>query len=179
MFVRIRKNSGTKRCSVLVCHNIRRGDKIRQIIAKTFGHSAEEKEIEVLLSQAKDWIKRFGAQWLQETLSVRKKRNMKNQVSIFNLREQARINVGIEDIFGKLYTEIGFQSLLSSTHQKTLKKVLFTRILEPGSKRRLSYIVSFRQACVTPEVKSCNLDSIINYRWSKNDDNFKINKASL
>ena len=140
MFVRIRKNSGTKRCSVLVCHNIRRGDKIRQIIAKTFGHSAEEKEIEVLLSQAKDWIKRFGAQWLQETLSVRKKRNMKNQVSIFNLREQARINVGIEDIFGKLYTEIGFQSLLSSTHQKTLKKVLFTRILEPGSKRRLSYI---------------------------------------
>jgi hypothetical protein len=29
---------------------------------------------------------------------------------------------------------------LSAAHQKTLRKVLFARIFEPGSKRRLSYI---------------------------------------
>ena len=140
MFARIRRNSGTKRCSVIVCHNIRRGDKIRQIIAKTFGHSAKESEFEALIAQAKHWIKNFGAQWLQQMLSTRKACNMKKQISIFNLREQSRINVGIEDIFGKLYSELGFQNLLSSTHQKTLRKVLFARIFEPGSKRRLSYV---------------------------------------
>lgn len=140
MFARIRKNSGTKKCSVIACHNIRRGDKICQITAKTFGHSTKEAELELLMKRARYWIKGFGAQWLQQNLSIRKTCNMKKHVSLFNLREQARINVGIEDIFGKLYNEIGFQKLLSSTHQKTLRKVLFARIFEPGSKRRLSYI---------------------------------------
>ncbi len=140
MFARIRRNSGTKRCSIIVCHNVRRGDKIRQITAKTFGHSAKEAELEPLMAQANHWIRNFGAQWLQQTLSVRKASNMKKQISLFNLREQSRINVGIEDIFGKLYNELGFQNLLSSTHQKTLRKVLFARIFEPGSKRRLSFV---------------------------------------
>ena len=140
MFARIRRNSGTKRCSVIVCHNVRRGDKIRQVTAKTFGHSAKDVELELLMKQAKHWIKNFGAQWLHQTLSTRKMNNMKKQVSVFSLREQTRINVGIEDIFGKLYNELGFQNLLSTTHQKTLRKVLFARIFEPGSKRRLSYV---------------------------------------
>ena len=140
MFVRIRKNSGTQRCSVIVCHNVRRGDKIRQITAKTFGHSAKATKLTLLIKTAKTWIKNFGSLWLRDTLSTRKTHNMKKHVSLFNLREEARINVGIEDILGKLYNDIGFQSLLSSLHQKTLRKVLFARIFEPGSKRRLSSI---------------------------------------
>jgi transposase len=139
MFARIRKNSGTKRCSVVVCHNLRRGDKIRQVTVKTFGHSAKDAEIKSLLAQAKHWIKNFGAQWLHQNLSQRKANNMKH-ILLNNLREEARVNVGIEDVFGKLYDEIGFQTLLSAVHQKTLRKVLFARIFEPGSKRRLSYV---------------------------------------
>jgi len=114
MFARIRKNSGTKKSSVIVCHNIRRGDKISQITAKTFGHSVKETELQLLMAEAKHWIKNFGAQWLQQKLPTRKTGNMKKQISIFNLREQSRINVGIEDIFGKLYDEFGFQNLLST-----------------------------------------------------------------
>ena len=139
MFVRIRKNSGTKRCSIVVCHNVRQGDKIRQITVKTFGHSAKDIEIKMLFMHAKRWVKDFGARWLYENLSQRKTNNMK-RICIYNLREEARINIGIEDIFGKLYDEIGFQTLLTKIHQKTLRKVLFARIFEPGSKRRLSYV---------------------------------------
>ena len=139
MFARIRKNSGTKRCSVIVCHNLRRGDKIRQITVKTFGHSAKDAEIKLLVTQAQSWIKNFGAQWLHQNLSPRKANNMKH-ILLNNLQEEARINVGIDDVFGKLYTEIGFQTLLSAPHQQTLRKVLFARIFEPGSKRRLSYV---------------------------------------
>ena len=139
MFARIRKNSGTKRCSVIVCHNVRRGDKIRQVTVKIFGHSAKDAEIKLLVTQANHWIKNFGSQWLHKNLSPRKANNMKH-ILLNNLQEEARINVGIDDIFGKLYEEIGFQTLLSVAHQKTLRKVLFTRIFEPGSKRRLSYV---------------------------------------
>lgn len=139
MFVRIRKNSGTKRRSIIVCHNLRRGDKIRQVTVKTFGHSAKDAEINLLVTEAKHWIKNFGTQWLHRNLSPRKTNNMK-RISLNNLQEESRINVGIDDIFGKLYEEIGFQTLLTTAHQKTLRKVLFARIFEPGSKRRLSYV---------------------------------------
>ena len=140
MFVRIRKNSGTKRCSVIVCHNVRHGDKIRQITAKVLGHSSKKRELKKLMSEGKIWIKSSGNKWKHQRLSPKKNNYMKKQISILNLREQSRINVGIEDIFGKLYDEFGFQNLLSSNHQRTLRKVLFARIFEPASKRRLSYI---------------------------------------
>lgn len=62
------------------------------------------------------------------------------QQSLDNLKEQVRINAGVEDVLGKLYKDFGFHELFSSAHQKTLRNVLFARVLEPGSKRRLSFV---------------------------------------
>ena len=42
---------------------------------------------------------------------------MRRKITIENLKEEARINVGIEDVFGRLYNELGFKDLLSKTHQ--------------------------------------------------------------
>jgi hypothetical protein len=76
----------------------------------------------------------------KEILPIQKKQiSMNKSVSLFNIKEEKRINVGVEDVFGKLYNELGFQDLLSTLHQKTLRQIIFSRILEPGSKRRLSY----------------------------------------
>lgn len=142
MFARIRKNTNTPKRSVLICHNVRLGHRVKQQTVKIFGHSADENELRAWMVEAKNWILQNGSDWLTEHKKSRTRVNksMRHKVSISDLREESRINVGIEDIFGKLYREIGFQDLLSKAHQETLRQIIFARLLEPSSKRRLSFV---------------------------------------
>lgn len=140
MFARIKKNTNTNRRSVIVCHNVRFGKYVRQQTIKVFGHSASSCELQGWFIEAKNWIAEHGAQWLEQHRKTRVQRRMRHKVLITNLEEESRINVGIEDIFGKLYREIGFHDLLSRTHQDTLRRIIFARLLEPSSKRRLSFV---------------------------------------
>jgi hypothetical protein len=145
MYARIRKNGKTYNKSVLACHNIRIDGKPHPIIVKTFGHSSDEDVLQTLLNEAKEWIYHNKDEWLQSHLSLKKTiMSDKKKISVFSLQEEKRINVGMEDIFGFLYEKLGFNLLLSSTHQKTLRNVLLARILEPGSKRQLSQTVEKR-----------------------------------
>jgi len=107
---------------------------------KLFGHSSDTDELNALLSDAKNWIVEHGSQWLEQHKKSKSQKRMRHKVTITNLKEESRINVGIEDIFGKLYSEIGFHDLLSKAHQETLRQIIFARLLEPSSKRRLSYV---------------------------------------
>jgi transposase len=140
MFVRIRKNKGSLRRSVLICHNIRINDKIRQIIVKTIGHSANDEELQDMQLAAMCWISQNKDEWFKGEYVTSRQRIMKHNPSLFNLREEARINVGAHDIFGVLYKHLGFKTLLSPMHQETLKHVLFARLLEPMSKRKISSV---------------------------------------
>lgn len=139
MFARIKKNTNTNRRSVLVCRSVRSGKHVRQETIKVFGHSSDVDELQTLLTEAKNWIANYGSQWLDKHKTKAKKR-MRHKVTITNLKEESRINAGIEDIFGKLYNQIGFHNLLSKTHQETLRQIIFARLLEPSSKRRLSLV---------------------------------------
>lgn len=136
MFARIRKNSRTQRRSVVICHSIRIKHIVRQLIIAVVGHSSDEDQLEIWLVKARAWIKAHGKQWLNQQLEEQRKITMYQHVSLFNMREEARVNVGIEDIFGKLYDELRFCDLLSKSHQETLRKIIFARLLEPSSKRR-------------------------------------------
>lgn len=140
MFARVKKNTNTQKRSVLVCHNVRFGDHVRQQTVKVFGHSANPCELQAWFFQAKRWIAEQGAQWLEQHKKSKVKKHMRQKVTVTNLEEECRINVGIEDIFGRLYREMGFHNLLSKRHQETLRQIIFARLLEPSSKRRLSYV---------------------------------------
>lgn len=140
MFARIKKNTNTNKRSVLVCHNVRSGKSVRQLTIKVFGHSTDADELQTWLIDAKDWIAKHGLQWLNQHKKSKVKKRMQHKITITNLREESRINAGIEDIFGNLYREIGFHTLLSKTHQETLRQIIFARLLEPSSKRRLSVV---------------------------------------
>lgn len=140
MFVRIRKNTGTHKRSVIICHSIRNGCKVSPQIVKVVGHSADENELLTWVSDAKNWIKLHATEWLFQNKKPKNLKRVHKKIAIQNLKEESRINVGIEDVFGKLYQELGFQELLSGTHQKTLRQTIFARLLEPSSKRRLSQI---------------------------------------
>lgn len=140
MFARIKKNTNTNKRSVIVCHNVRFGKNVRQQTIKVFGHSADACQLQKWFIDAKNWIAEHGGEWWEQHEKAKVRKRMSHQVTITNLEEELRINVGIEDIFGKLYKEIGFQELLSKTHQETLRQIIFSRLLEPSSKRRLSLV---------------------------------------
>lgn len=140
MFARIKKNTGTPKRSVLVCHNVRFGHYVRQQTVKVFGHSADAGELQARLRDAKNWIAEQGSRWLEQHKKSKAQKRMRHKVTVTNLKEESRLNVGIEDIFGKLYNEIGFHDLLSKVHQETLRQIIFARLLEPSSKRRLSFV---------------------------------------
>src|ERR1700685_527072 len=121
MFVRIRKNKGTKRCSVVICHSVRMGNKVRQLTVKTLGHSDEPVVLTGWVKEANHWIEEHADEWFKQLFPVQRQKIMGRQISLYNVKEASRINVGITDIFGKLYDELGFKELLSPTHQKTLR----------------------------------------------------------
>jgi hypothetical protein len=123
MFARIKKNTNTHKRSVIVCHNIRFGKKVRQRTIKVFGHSTDEHQLQNWFFDAKNWIAEHAEEWEKQNQLSKARKRMNHRVTIANLEEELRINVGIEDIFGKLYREIGFQSLLSKTHQETLPRL--------------------------------------------------------
>lgn len=138
MHVRIRKNGKTNNKSVIAAHSVMIEGKPKELIVKVFGHSADEGRLQTLFNEAKEWVSKNKETWMIEHFMTRKQSlSHKRKISVFSLKEEKRINVGMEDIFGYLYNELGFGTLLSSTHQETLKNVLLSRILEPGSKRRL------------------------------------------
>jgi transposase len=140
MFARIKKNTNTNKRTVLVCHNVRFGNCVRQQTVKVFGHSANSSELQGLFNEAKNWIAEHGVQYMAQYEKLKVPKRMNQKVMVTNLKEESRINVGIEDIFGKLYREMGFHELLSKTHQETLRQIIFARLLEPSSKRRLSFV---------------------------------------
>jgi hypothetical protein len=119
MFARINKNTNTNRRSVLVCRSVRSGKNVRQQAIKVFGHSADADELQTLLIEAKNWIANHGSPWLDKHKKAKVQKRMRHKVTVTNLKEESRINAGIEDIFGKLYNEMGFHDLLSKTHQET------------------------------------------------------------
>lgn len=63
-------------------------------------------------------------------------------VDLSNLREEQRIVEGFHDIFGKLFNQYGFHTLLGDKQGEVLKDVLFARIANPASKHRTQSILS-------------------------------------
>jgi hypothetical protein len=103
MFARIKKNTNTNKRTVLVCHNVRFGNCVRQQTVKVFGHSANSSELQGLFNEAKNWIAEHGVQYMAQYEKLKVPKRMNQKVMVTNLKEESRINVGIEDIFGKLY----------------------------------------------------------------------------
>lgn len=127
--------------SVIVCYNRRIAGKVRQFTLKTLGHSSDSDQLNQWCAEGKRWIDEHRQQERNRVSTPGESAMTPSSVNVFNLREESRLNVGIHDIFGKLYDELGFHELLSKQPQETLRQVLYSRLLEPSSKLRASQIV--------------------------------------
>ena len=71
---------------------------------------------------------------------LRKKQPVTDQVCLSHLREEQRVIVGIGEVFGKLYEDLRFNTLLTDTYKdkswnSILKTCVLARVANPCSKR--------------------------------------------
>ena len=154
MFVRTKKSPKTDKISVQIVKNIRKDGKVRQVIVRHVGMAKNEEELKHFKRLA-EYIKAdleseyqlniFSSEVIAEqAIEARERQEEKEKklsVNLKELREEQRITVGIHEVYGVIYRELGFHNLLGSPSRKVavskaLYNIVMARIASPGSKRR-------------------------------------------
>ena len=154
MFVR-RKKKANGKTSVQIVESYRRGDKVNQKIVRHIGQGVTEKEIEVLESLARTVIHEIEEERKpslplfkpEDLIKQRKeKAEVEDDVLLKNLKEEQRVIDGIGDVFGKLYSDLGFDNIIQGTNKDTqwnsvLKACVIARLANPASKLRTASLL--------------------------------------
>ena len=140
MFIRIKKHPGSKNHSVLICESYREGRKICQRMISFLGASSDPAKLLALKAEGEAFIEKVKA-----AKANPKTPTEKDCILSLNTREVSRKNVGIRDVLGNLYDQLGFSNILRGKKVgSTLKSVVLTRFAEPSSKRQTRSILERR-----------------------------------
>lgn len=157
MFIRVKTTPNSPRKSIQIVEGVRDKDgKVKQKIVRHVGVAQNDDEL-VRLRDLAEYIKAniederhprlFEPSYLaQEAIKARRagkvgRGSVLSIDNIKNLREEQRVILGIHEIYGKIYNEIGFNEVLSNSARslKTseyLRHIVMARIANPKSKRR-------------------------------------------
>jgi hypothetical protein len=166
MFVRVKSTPKSPRKSVQIVHSHRVGSKVKQKIIKHVGVAFDDKELEELKALANsikselestNQLPLYTPQEIEALAQRKEKKDAKSStdniflnssepnrdnyaVNLLDLLEEDRIIKGIHDVYGKLYDEMNFKSILPNPtrHQaasKALKEIVLARVANPDSKR--------------------------------------------
>ena len=151
MFIRVKTTPNSPRKSIQIVESIRKGTKITQKIVRHVGIAMDDSEL-IRLKELAEFIKckieeeRHPKLLKPEEIAKRvikakqeKKYQEKLMINIKNLREEQRSIVGIHEIYGKIYDEIGFKKVLKNPSRnksscEILKDIVLARIANPLSK---------------------------------------------
>ena len=164
MFVRVKSTPNSPRKSVQIVHSHRVGSKVKQKIIKHVGVALDDKELYELKAmanaikaelEAQEQLPLYTPQEIESlALQVEEKKKRESStstidldsvkredynVNLLDILEEDRIINGIHDIYGKLYDELNFKSVLpnAARHQaasKALKEIVLARVANPDSK---------------------------------------------
>jgi len=161
MFIRVKERKNGKK-SVQIVANYRRGDKVHQKIIRHIGQAANDEEVKVLKRLAESIIVSTQNEkqpvlplFAPEDIYGIKKNPVQDKVRIKDLREEQRIVEGIGEVFGKLYTQLGFDYLIGETKKDKqwnaiLKSLVIARVANPVSKRRTASLLEQDYAIKIP-----------------------------
>ncbi len=152
MFIRRvgRKNGSTL---LKIIENVRCGDKIVQKAHCTVGVARDQSELEALEGIAKNKITALlnernpALPGLESVVYGQAEPSqaprVRYVVELNEIREEKRINIGMEDVFGAVYSQMDFEDLIAGTRKdaewnELLKQVILARLFAPGSKRNAS-----------------------------------------
>ena len=149
MFIRVKSRPNTKKKSVQIVENKRKGDKVIQKVIQTVGYAFDEKTLNHLkdigehlkaMLQTEKQPNLLGSKKLAE-MAIRarkKKEEEKLNVNLKKLKEEQRNTIGIHEAYGKIYKEIGFDQVLTKRHKSAsniLHHIVMGRLASPKSKR--------------------------------------------
>jgi transposase len=151
MFVRIKTTPNSPRKSIQIVESRRVDGKIKQRIVRHVGIAMNEDELrrlEELAEHIKSKMEHeiqpalFSPETMAE-MAIDARRHSKEDdtplpVDIKKLREQQRVSIGVHDVCGELYNELGFDTLFSVRKQasrKNLHHITMARVANPSSKK--------------------------------------------
>jgi len=150
MFVRTKSTPNSPRKSVQIVDSIRHGDKVRQKIIRHVGVAQDEDEL-YRLGELGEFIKAklesenqlslFPPEEIAKQVIASQSRHCDKplRVNLKKLREEQRVIVGIHEVYGALYKELGLDRILPVSRYRSSHWVLFhtvmARIANPQSKR--------------------------------------------
>ena len=151
MFVRVKTSPNSPKKAVQIVENVRIGNRVKQRIVRHVGTALNEEELKRLKDLA-EYIKAtiesemgsvlFSPESMaQMAIDAREKSNDDAlPVNLKHLREEKRIVMGIHEVYGQLYQEIGFHQVLpyalrKVSISKTLFHIVMGRLARPSSKK--------------------------------------------
>ncbi len=153
MFIRVKTTPNSPRKSVQLVESVRDGNKVKQKILRHVGVAMDDDELRRLQELAmhiKIKIENehapalFPTEDLADLANVARKKHEGNHKSLpmdlTDIRDEQRCIIGIHDIYGNLYEELGFLKSFASPKRneamgKMLRDVVMARIANPVSKR--------------------------------------------
>lgn len=155
MFVRVKTTPNSPRKSVQIVASERVGNKVKQRIVRYVGIAMNDEEL-VKMKALAEFIKAgleaeaspslFRPDELaQMVIDKRKKAECAAadplRVNLKELREENRVVVGIHEVYGKLFDELGFNRVVGDPARrvkaaKTIRHLVMARIAHPASKRQ-------------------------------------------
>ena len=157
MFVRVKSSPNSPRQSVQIVENVRVGDKVKQRIVRYVGIALNDFELEKLkdvaayiianLQQEQQQLCLFDERSLGEAIIAARKRKQDDSplpVNLRELREEARTTVGLHEVYGQVFDDLGFASLFGVRKQASaalLRDVVMARIAQPVSKLATSKLL--------------------------------------
>lgn len=150
MFVRIKTSPNSPKKSVQIVESFRFGNKVRQRIVRHVGTALDDNEL-MRMRELAEYIKARMEQESQPglfppedmaELAIQARHRQTDEplpVDLKKLREQQRTIVGIHEVYGKVYEELGFDKVFSNPKRKpaavkNLFHVVMSRIANPISK---------------------------------------------
>ena len=170
MFIRNKHDPKLNRTRVQIIESVRTGKKVRQKILRHVGIAHDDGEIEVIKRSARQLMEQLRADQtpqkelfspteyadLQEV--VRKApRPEKLDVDLGDCREETRLSLGLRDVMGTVYDQLGWSSLLGARRKsanRIVRELVLARLSQPESKRATVEALA-NQAGIT-----LNLDSV-------------------
>lgn len=158
MFIRVKSTPNSPRRSVQIVESIRDGNKIKQRIVRYVGIAMDDQELEKLkdlaeLIKAKIQEEKhpnfFAPEKLAEMSAEAKKHSSAKElfVNLKELKEIQRSIVGIHDVYGEIYRDLGFHNVFPGVRRQSistiLRHIVMARIANPASKR--SSVISLEQ----------------------------------
>lgn len=152
MFIRVKSTPNSPRRSIQIVESVRVGDKVKQKIIRHVGVAMDKEEL-LKLQEVAEFIKAnleaehqpqlFTAEQVSQQAIEARQQSASEQplhVDLKQLKEIQRSVVGIHEVYGELYQQLGFANILGvakrqQTKREILKQLTLARIAQPESKR--------------------------------------------